>query len=190
MLIRTQSLNFLQHAFVAWKNKSPIMWKKAKERIEQFLYCVPRCQFEQIRSWALKMCRIILLTVVERCAAAGQPFADAQPSVPRPSGPAAGAAATREVSTQAGDVPEEDLPQERTMRLSEVPKAWKTFGFVMTLKKMQNEMVKVSVWSVSRKFRRVHRQRMARPSTTSCSRTPRHRSFSQHGAARPRTCSI
>ncbi len=141
MVIRNQTLTFIKLAIISWKSSSPSSWIKAKERVEQFLEHVPAKQYEQIESWASQVCRIIMLECAGKCAAAEATAS--QSGEPRLNDPAADAAVGRG-------------------NLQRVPKAWKTHSFILTLRKMEREQVKISLWSVSRDYKKQHRRRVAR----------------------------
>ena len=114
MVIRNQTLTFIKLAIIAWKGSTPALWKQAKDRVKQFLEFVPAKQYEQIESWASKVCRIIMLDCASKCATAEATAS--RSSEPGPSSPAADAAVGRET-------------------LQRVPKAWKTLSFVLTLRR-------------------------------------------------------
>ncbi len=132
MILWSSMTHTLSRAIHLWRSGS--LQHKAKEFVHEFLSKVTKEHFSQI-SWALKVCRIILLTDTEFPVEASEPGA-AEPEA-GPSDPVAAAAST-------------------------LKKAWQTKEFSLTMAKVQSGEVKLTLWSVNEKFRREHYARLQR----------------------------
>jgi len=132
MILWSSMTHTLNRAIHLWRSGG--LQHKAKEFVNEFLSKVTKEHFSQI-SWAMKVCRIILLTETEFAVKASEPGIE-EPEA-GPSDPVAAAAST-------------------------LKKAWQTKDFTLTLAKVQSGEVKLTLWSVNDKYRREHHARLQR----------------------------